>query len=201
MCDHRRCAQVSTDVWRILPPAGRLRRSANLGSVGLQKTNLVSSEIAPTRVVRHSSAMGERENQASLTVLKPSSRAPSASATDAPTGARVTLPSDLAGSLKYLDDAQLQRLLQAVTVEIDRRRRGTKDKIATAAATRTSAHGQSAALRNRKTGEIDEVPEGRANLIRASFRAGIKPAAIARTFRISQSLVNRVLSSVEKPKR
>jgi hypothetical protein len=75
MCDHRRCAQVSTDVWRILPPAGRLRRSANLGSVGLQKTNLVSSEIAPTRVVRHSSAMGgyKRQNQASSTVLKPSS--------------------------------------------------------------------------------------------------------------------------------
>jgi hypothetical protein len=195
--------QFPPDVWRILPPASRLRRPANLGSVGLQKTNLVSSKIAPTRVVRHSSAMGgyERQNQASSTALKPSSRAPSASATDAPTGARVTLPSDLAGSLKYLDDAQLQRLLEAVTVEIDRRRRGTKDKIATAAATRTSSHGQSAALRNTRTGETDEVPEGRANLIRASFRAGIKPAAIARTFRISQSLVNRVLSSVEKPKR
>jgi hypothetical protein len=49
--------------------------------------------------------------------------------------------------------------------------------------------------------EIDEIPDGRANLIRASFKAGIEPAAIARTFRISQSLVNRVLSSTEKPKR
>jgi hypothetical protein len=51
------------------------------------------------------------------------------------------------------------------------------------------------------TRAIDEIPEGKANLIRASFRAGIKPVAIARRFRISQSLVSRVLNSTEKPKR
>ena len=34
----------------------------------------------------------------------------------APSPARVTLPNDLSGSLKYLDDAQLNRLLEAVTV-------------------------------------------------------------------------------------
>ena len=135
-------------------------------------------------------------------MLKPSSRARSVSSTGAPSPARVTLPSDLSGSLKYLDDAQLQRLLEAVTVEIDRRNQGTpKNETATAAATGTSSRGQSAAFRNKKIREIDEIPEGRANLIRASFRAGVKPAAIARTFRISPSLVNRVLSSVEKPKR
>jgi hypothetical protein len=112
------------------------------------------------------------------------------------------LPSDLSGSLKYLDDAQLQRLLEAVTVEIDRRNRGgPKDETATAAATGTSSRGQSAAFRNKKTGGVDEFPEGTANLIRASFRAGVKSAAIARTFRISQSLVNRILRATEKPKR
>jgi hypothetical protein len=51
----------------------------------------------------------------------------------------------------------------------------------------TSSLGQSAAFRNKKIREIDEIPEGRANLIRASFRAGVRPATIARTFRISQS--------------
>src|ERR1700693_2795318 len=140
----------------------------------------------------------ERQNQASSTGLNPSSRPPSASSTDAPSAARVTLPSDLAGSLKYLDDAQLQKLLQAVTVEIDRRRQGAPT---TAAATGTSSQGQSAAFRNKKIREIEEIPEGRANLIRASFKAGVKPATIARTFRISQSLVNRVLRSTEKLKR
>ena len=129
-----------------------------------------------------------------MTERKPSS----ASSTDAPSAARVTLPSDLAGSLKHLDDPQLHRLLQAVTVEIERRRQGTpKNKTATAVAIGTP----SPAARNKTIREIDDIPEGRANLIRASFTAGIKPAAIARTFRISQSLVNRVLSSVEKPKR
>ena len=83
-------------------------------------------------------------------------------------------------------------------MEIDRRRQGApENKTATAVATGTA----SAASRNKTIREIEEIPEGRANLIRASFRAGVKPTAIARTFRLSQSLVNRVLSSVEKPKR
>jgi hypothetical protein len=143
----------------------------------------------------------ERQNQGSSTVLKPSSRVSSGSSTE-PAPARVTLPSDLSGSLKYLDDTQLQRLREAVTVEIDRRNQAApKNKTATAAAPGTSSQGQSAALRNKKIREIDEISEGRANLIRASFRAGVRPATIARTFRISQSLVNRVLSSTEKLKR
>jgi len=143
----------------------------------------------------------ERQNHSS-SVLEPSPRAPSRSPIDAPSPARVTLPSDLSGSLKYLDDAQLQKLLEAVTVEIDRRNQGDlKNETATAAATGTSSQRQSAAFRNTKTRGIDEFPEGTANLIRASFRAGVKPAAIARTFRISQSLVNRILSATEKPKR
>jgi len=65
----------------------------------------------------------ERQDHALSTVVKPSSRAPSVSSTDAPYPARVTLPSDLPGSLKYLDDAQLQRLLEAVAAEINRRKR------------------------------------------------------------------------------
>jgi hypothetical protein len=144
----------------------------------------------------------ERRNRASPTVLKPPYRTASASSADALPPARVTLPSNLAGSLKYLDDIQLQRLHEAVTVEINRRNQSTpKHDTATAAATTTSSPTQSAAPRNRKVKETDDIPEGRANLIRASFNAGIKPGAIARTFRISQSLVNRVLNLAEKPKR
>ena len=119
----------------------------------------------------------------------------------APSPARVTLPSDLAGSLKYLDDAQLGRLLEAVTVEINRRNQGgPKNETAAAAPTRTSSQGQSATTRNNKIGGIEKIPEGTANLIRASFKAGVKAADIARTFRISRSVVSRVLSLPEKPK-
>jgi len=119
---------------------------------------------------------------------------------DAPSPARVTLPTDLPGSLKYLDDAQLQILLEAVTVEINRRNQDdSKNETATAAANRKPSQGRSAPVPI-EVGRTDDVPEGKANLIRASFRAGIKPAAIARTFQISRSLVNRILSSTEKPK-
>jgi len=121
---------------------------------------------------------------------------------DAPSLPRVTLPSDLSGSLKSLDDAQLQRLLEAATVEIGRRNQGPpKNETAKAVATGRSSQSQSVTFRDKKTRGIDEFPEGTANLIRASFRAGVEPAAIARTFRISQSLVNRILSATEKPKR
>ena len=141
----------------------------------------------------------ERQTQDSSPAQKPSSPAPSAS--DVPSPARVTLPNDLSGSLKYLDEAQLRTLLEAVTVEIDRRDQATSNhKSALAAAPEVSAQDHLVTPRNKQSG-VQEIPEGKANLIRASFKAGFKPAAIARTFRVSQSLVNRILSSIEKPKR
>jgi hypothetical protein len=142
-----------------------------------------------------------RQDDASSTALKPSSRASAATSTDAPSPAQITLPSDLSASLKHLDNAQLLRLREAVTVEINRRNQGASNhKIDFVAAPLASSQDEAAASRN-KTKGIEEIPEGRANLIRASSKAGFKPAAIARTFRISQSLVNRILSSTEKPKR
>jgi DNA invertase Pin-like site-specific DNA recombinase len=93
-------------------------------------------------------------------------------------------------------------LFEAVTIEINRRNQeNAKNKGTIAPVAGTSGKGASVSVSDKTTREIDELPEGKANLIRASFRAGIKPVAIARTFRISQSLVNRVLNSIEKPKR
>jgi hypothetical protein len=120
------------------------------------------------------------------------------SGTDAPAPARVTLSSDLSGSLKYLDDAQLERLREAVTLEINRRNPAPKNETVAAEPTKPSSKGQPASRRNKRTSGFDEIPEGKANLIRASFKAGVKSAAIARIFRMSQSLVNRVLSTAEK---
>jgi hypothetical protein len=117
--------------------------------------------------------------------------------TDAPSVARVTLPSDLAGSLKYLDDAQLKRLREAVSVEIDRRTQAaSQNKTATVADNRASSPRRSAVPHN-KVKAAGDIPAGRVNLIQASFRAGLKPAAIARTLRISEALVRRVLA--ERP--
>ena len=142
----------------------------------------------------------ERPKQASLAARKPLSLITS-SLTNTSSAARITLPSDLSGSLKYLDAAQLERLLEAVSGEIERRNQpAPKPKTIAAPAARTPSQVKSTEFHDKKLGESDQIPEGRANLIRASFKAGIKPATIARTFRISKALVNRILSSVEKPR-
>jgi hypothetical protein len=99
------------------------------------------------------------------------------------TNRRVRLPSDLARSLEYLDDTELQKLQDAVNAEIERRDRTPAAKTST----RTSDK------------EAVQIPQGQVNLIRASFKAGLKPAAIARTLRISPSLVRRVLQSNASP--
>src|SRR3954468_1399798 len=126
--------------------------------------------------------------------LKPLSAAP-----EAALPARVTLPTDLSGSLKYLEDAQLKRLQDAVALEINRRKQGASlQQTGLPQAAGTSS--QSATLGN-ESNTPQDIPLAKANLIRASFKAGLKPAAIARNFRIPQSWVNRILSGAEKPKR
>jgi DNA invertase Pin-like site-specific DNA recombinase len=131
----------------------------------------------------------------------PTSEAPSGSMAGGPVPARVTLPGNLPEALKYLDDAQLQKLLDAVAAEIKRRRQAAPQKpVNPAPSTVTSSPGKSKAGHDTNADRIDEVPQGKANLIRASFKAGLKPAVIARTFGISQSAISRILGSLEKSK-
>jgi hypothetical protein len=131
-------------------------------------------------------------------VLKPSSRPAAPSSTDTPAPPRIALPTDLSTSLRYLDDAQLQRLSEAVAAEINRRdQRVSPTSPSKAAGTEVS---QSASLR-KEANVVEDVPEGKANVIRAAFNAGLKPAAIARAFQVSQSLVNRVIRATANPKR
>jgi|ERR1051325_1726186 len=123
---------------------------------------------------------------------RPSGRA--ASSTDATVPPRLMLPSDLSTSLKYLDNTDLQKLRAAVSAEIDcRAQQGSKSDAS------TEVFPSEAAQNTVST--VEELPEGKANLIRASFSAGLKPAAVARTFHVSPSLINRVIKSRDKPKR
>ena len=104
----------------------------------------------------------------------------------------VALPSDLATSLRHLERTELQRLQAAVETEISRRKRGAStgkaDEVFAATASRSISSSVEAA-------QVLEIPEGKANLIRASFEAGLKPPTIARTFGVSLSLVNRIIRS------
>jgi hypothetical protein len=57
------------------------------------------------------------------------------------------------------------------------------------------------ARQSKSSGAPADVPAGKANLIKASYSAGMKPPAIARMFRLSQSVVNRVLGMPAKSKK
>ena len=105
------------------------------------------------------------------------------------------LPNDLSASLRYLDDSDLQRLLAAVNTEIDRRKQGISTADASQGAAMTPC--PSVPPRDERTNTA-EIPEGKANLIRASFGAGLKPTAIARMFQVSPSVVNRIIRSAAK---
>ena len=131
------------------------------------------------------------------TDVMPRSLAPEAagstSATELVAPSRVTLPRNLSATLRGLEDVDLETLQREVAAEIKRRR--------SAKPAETIAEVPPPQAVSPAKTEAADVPTGKANLIRASFQAGMKPVAIARSLRISRSLVDRVLGGLEKPKR
>ena len=99
------------------------------------------------------------------------------------------LPKDLAGALKRLDDVEIDALLAAVTTEAERRGRRppspAKEKpVADAKPQRRQEAAEDGA---------GSLTTGKLNAVRAAFKAGVKPSAIARQFGISQSDVRKAL--------
>jgi hypothetical protein len=112
---------------------------------------------------------------------------------------RVTLPNNLSETLKRLQDTELETLLREVTAEA--KRRGVLKPANTVAALQTVPAAKSQARRSKRSGAPADLPAGKANLIKASHSAGMKPPAIARMVRLSQSVVNRVLGLSTKSKK
>ena len=96
----------------------------------------------------------------------------------------LALPADLDRSLRHLDDAALDRLVEAATAEA--RRRGRQ-------AGKTSG--------GRGRARSAPVTPGQEKLILAAFEAGLKPAAIAREFRLSRAQVDGVLGDAGRGRR
>jgi hypothetical protein len=92
----------------------------------------------------------------------------------------------LAGALKRLDDAEIGTLLSAVTEEAGRRNRlmlkQTKQRIAQAYPA-PAKH------------DVGSLTKGQLNAVRAAFKAGVRPSAIARQFGIPQSDVRKALAA------
>ena len=103
---------------------------------------------------------------------------------------RHLLPKDLAGALKWLDDVEIDALLAAVTTEAERRgRRPRSPAQAKPVADAKPQRRQEAA----KDG-AGSLTTGKLNAVRAAFKAGVKPSAIARQFGVSQSDVRKALA-------
>ena len=98
---------------------------------------------------------------------------------------RYLLPKDLPGALEHLDDIQVDALLAAVTNEAKRRGRLPRGR-----ASKTSALGGAVSL-----------TKGKLNAVRAAFKAGVKPSAIARQFGISHSDVRKALATEERDRK
>jgi hypothetical protein len=104
---------------------------------------------------------------------------------------RHLLPKDLAGALKQLGDREIDALLSAVITEAERRGRlsAQRSKEKFAADAKTQAH---QALIEAGRGSLTT---GKLNAVRAAFKAGVRPSAIARQFGISQSDVRKALAT------
>jgi len=125
--------------------------------------------------------------------LPASGAAGSTSVNEQPAPPRVTLPRNLSATLRGLEDVELETLQREVTAEIKRRSAAKPmEMIVEVPPAQAVSPAKLAAA---------DVPTGKANLIRASYQSGMKPVTIARTLRISRSVVDRVLGGMEKPRR
>jgi hypothetical protein len=111
-----------------------------------------------------------------------------------PVRASFLLPSNLDAGLRALDDEALLRLRDAV--EREARRRFPQP----AAPTPAVPQKRDAPPRPAKAASEPGIAVGKANMIRAAFKAGLKPAAIARQFGISPAVVRSVLAGDDKQK-
>jgi hypothetical protein len=104
---------------------------------------------------------------------------------------RHLLPKDLTGALKQLGDREIDALLSAVTTEAERRghlsAQRSQEKFAADAKTQAHQAPIEAGAGSLTTGKL--------NAVRAAFKAGVRPSAIARQFGISQSDVRQALAT------
>ena len=113
----------------------------------------------------------------------------------------IALPTDLGRSLRLLDDAQLDRLAEAVTDEVRRRGRSGPGRPTLAGRSPKRTPAKAARARPDKPDRPATVTAGQERLILAAFDAGLRPAAIAKEFRVSRSAVQHVITDAKRDRR
>jgi DNA invertase Pin-like site-specific DNA recombinase len=91
-----------------------------------------------------------------------------------------------------LDDAEIDALLAAVTTEAERRGRLPPSPVKEKPAADAKPLTRQAPTDEDRGGSLTT---GKLNAVRAAFKAGVKPSAIARQFGISQSVVRKALAA------
>ena len=115
---------------------------------------------------------------------------------------RYALRSDLASSLRHLDDGQLDRLMRAVAEEVRRRGRPVDaGGVCPPAPPPDKAAGPLAAAGGKAKKRAGSIPPGQEKVIRAAFEAGVKPGTIARQFRLSRAQVEQVVGRQKQRRR
>ena len=106
---------------------------------------------------------------------------------------RQLLPKDLARALTHLSASDIDKLLSAVTKEASRRGRLPPRPTAKKPASDVKPS------RRRISTELSfsKLTKGQLSAVRAAYKAGFKPPAIARQFGMSQSDVRMALSKAE----
>ena len=114
----------------------------------------------------------------------------------------LTLPADLGRSLRLLDDDALDRLLEAAIGEA--RRRGRAVPQGSPGESR-QAEPPGPTKGSPKTARTPDragaVTPGQERLILAAWEAGLRPAAIAREFRLSRAAVQHVITGAQRGRR
>ena len=115
---------------------------------------------------------------------------------------RYALPSDLARSLRHLEDSQLDRLLGAVVEEARRRGLASSEKLhSSLRAGATKGPGKMPETGKRAKDRALPISPGQEQVIRAAFEAGVKPGTIARQFRVSRAQVESIVGGSRRGSR
>ena len=113
----------------------------------------------------------------------------------------IALPADLGKSLRLLDDGQLDRLTRAAAREMRRRGRDMPDDLTGSSGSKKSGPAKSTRANPRTSGGASSVTTGQERLILAAHEAGLRPAAIAREFRLSRAAVQGVIAAARPARR
>ena len=113
----------------------------------------------------------------------------------------LALPANLGKSLRLLDDAQLDRLAKAVTREARRRGFRMPNEASAGRGSKRPGQAKPAPREPAASGKAAAVTAGQERLILAAHGAGLRPAAIAREFRLSRAAVQDVIASAKRARR